>query len=76
MNVTNNGDNMEVGSLVRYRKEYPDGTKKDWIGVVIDCEIDSVGRVVPHVQWSNGARQKIWLWRSDFAGVELEVICK
>ena len=61
---------MEVGSLVRYTKEYPDGTKKDWIGVVIDCEIDSIGRIVPHVQWGNGMKQ----WRYDMR--ELEVICK
>ncbi len=65
---------MQVGDLVRYRKKYPDGMEIDWIGIVIDCEIDSIGRVVPHVQWSNGMRQKIWDWR--LPTVELEVICK
>ena len=61
---------MQVGDLVRYQHKYPDGMEIYWIGMVIDCEIDSVGRIVPHVQWNNGLRQ----WRYDMR--ELEVICE
>tara|TARA_B100000963_G_scaffold197762_1_gene172105 strand:+ start:288 stop:473 length:186 start_codon:yes stop_codon:yes gene_type:complete len=61
---------MQVGDLVRYQHKYPDGMEIYWIGMVIDCEIDSVGRIVPHVQWNNGLRQ----WRYDMR--ELEIICK
>ena len=63
---------MQVGNLVRYQHKYPDGMEVDWIGIVIDCEIDSIGRVVPYVQWSNGMRQ----WRYDVRFGRLEVICK
>ena len=62
---------MQVGTVVKYTKKYPDGMEMDWIGIVIDCEIDGDG-VVPHVQWSNGMRQ----WRYDVRFGRLEVICK
>ena len=62
---------MRIGSVVRYIKKYPDGMEMDWIGIVIDCEIDSIGRVVPHVRWNFG---QISQWRYDMR--ELEVICK
>ena len=31
---------MQAGDLVRYQHKYPDGMEVDWIGIVIDCEID------------------------------------
>ncbi len=45
---------MQVGDLVRYRKEYPDGMKIDWVGIVIDNT--RVGCAPILVQWSNGMR--------------------
>ncbi len=45
---------MQVGDLVRYRKEYPDGMKIDWVGIVIDNT--RVGGAPILVQWSNGMR--------------------
>ena len=61
---------MQVGSLVRYRKKYPDGMKIDWVGVVIDISTDHPNK---HIQWvsesANGLRQ----WRHPSV---LEVICK
>ena len=58
---------MQVGSLVRYRKEYPDGMKIDWVGIVIDN--DEAKRLPILVQYSNGMRH--WKQPND-----LEVICK
>ena len=45
---------MQVGSLVRYRKEYPDGMKIDWVGIVVDNT--RVGGSPILVQYSNGMR--------------------
>ena len=59
---------MQVGSLVRYRKEYPDGMKIDWIGVVIDNTRGTAAERIL-VQYSNG--MKHWKQPND-----LEVICK
>tara|TARA_R110000824_G_scaffold244282_1_gene433011 strand:+ start:1267 stop:1443 length:177 start_codon:yes stop_codon:yes gene_type:complete len=56
---------MQVGSLVRYRKEYPDGMKIDWVGIVIDNT--RVGGAPILVQYSNGMRH--WKQPND-----LEVI--
>tara|TARA_R110000851_G_scaffold300885_1_gene457125 strand:- start:422 stop:598 length:177 start_codon:yes stop_codon:yes gene_type:complete len=56
---------MQVGSLVRYRKEYPDGMKIDWVGIVIDNT--RVGGSPILVQYSNGMRH--WKQPND-----LEVI--
>jgi hypothetical protein len=67
MNVTNYGGNMQVGDLVRYRKEYPDGMKIDWVGIVIDNT--RVGGALILVQYSNGMRH--WKQPND-----LEIICK
>ena len=62
---------MQIGTIVRYIKKYPDGIEMDWIGIVIDCEIDENGSVVPHVRWNfDGISQ----WRYDMR--ELEVICE
>ena len=61
------GGTMKVGDLVRYQSRYPDGMEINWVGIVIGCEIDSIGRVVPHVQWSNGMRQ----WRYDMRDLEV-----
>ena len=58
---------MQVGDLVRYRKEYPDGMKIDWVGLVVD-NIDGDGALIL-VQYSNGMRH----WKQPN---ELEVICK
>ena len=56
---------MQVGSLVRYRKEYPDGMKIDWVGIVVDNT--RVGGSPILVQYSNGMRH--WKQPND-----LEVI--
>ena len=58
---------MQVGSLVRYRKEYPDGMKIDWVGIVIDA--DEAKRLPILVQYSNG--MKHWKQPND-----LELLCK
>ena len=58
---------MQVGDLVRYRKEYPDGMKIDWVGIVIDN--DEVKRLPILVQYTNGMRH--WKQPND-----LEIICK
>ena len=61
------GDSMQVGTVVRYRKKYPDGMEIDWIGLVVDNT--RVGVANSLVQWSNGMRH--WIHESD-----LEVLCK
>ena len=58
---------MRIGSVVRYRKKYPDGMKIDWVGVVIDNNRVGVAPIL--VQYSNGTRH--WKQPND-----LEVICK
>ena len=58
---------MQVGTVVRYRKKYPDGMKIDWVGIVIDN--DEVKRLPILVQYTNGMRH--WKQPND-----LEIICK
>ena len=57
---------MQAGDLVRYRKEYPDGMKIEWIGIVVD-NTPTASRIL--VQYTNGMRH----WKQPD---ELEVICK
>ena len=57
---------MQIGTVVRYRKKYPDGMKIDWIGIVIDISIDHPNK---HIHWNNGMRQ----WRHPSV---LEVVCE
>ena len=65
---------MQVGNVVRYQHNYPDGLQIDWIGIVaevgyphpMDCW---EARILFRVQWSNG----LWDWRTER---ELEVLCK
>ena len=58
---------MQVGSVVRYIKKYPDGMKIDWIGIVIESNRVGVAPIL--VQYTNGMRH--WKQPND-----LEVICK
>ena len=65
---------MQVGSVVRYRKKYPDGMDIDWIGIVAEIgyphPMDRLEeRIFFRVDWSNG----LWDWRTEW---ELEVICE
>ena len=66
--TTNNGDKMNVGTVVRYSRKYVtdpvDGS--DWIGLVIDSQSGGLRFLV---QWNNGMR----LWRHKDV---LEVICQ
>ncbi len=57
---------MRIGTVVRYRRKYPDGMDIDWIGVVIESER---GFAPILVQYTNGMRH--WKQPND-----LEVICK
>ena len=57
---------MQVGDLVRYRKEYPE-RMKDWVGIIVDRADHSAWDAGFHVQWGNGIRE----WRQL---AELEVV--
>jgi hypothetical protein len=58
---------MQIGTVVRYRRKYPDGMDIDWIGVVIENERVGVAPIL--VQYTNGMRH--WKQPND-----LEIICK
>ena len=62
---------MQVGSVVRYRKKYPDGMDIDWIGIVAEIGSPPTNdeRFFFRVDWSNG----LWDWMTER---ELEVICE
>ncbi len=57
---------MQIGTVVRYRKEYPDGMKIDWVGIITK---QTPMRLKFLVQWSSGVLD----WRHPR---ELEVICE
>ena len=57
---------MQVGDLVRYRKEYQE-RMKDWVGIIVERADHSAWDAGFHVQWGNGIRE----WRLL---AELEVV--
>ena len=60
---------MQVGTVVRYIKKYPDGTEIDWIGIVIGVA-DHPNK---HIQWVSEGACGLRQWRHPSV---LEVLCK